>query len=126
MECSYFSVFINLYQQVYNISGGTNNLMSFLLYDYPFWTFQQVFQMLLVLFLQSKNPLKKFFFLLLTKKSSCRIIVTIFEQKSKQLINTPNVGLMIEPKLLFSGSVVISDLYLFQETVLLSPCFRFI
>ena len=36
-----------------------------------------------------------------------------------------NVGSIIQSKLLFFGFVVISDLYLFQDIVLLNTCFKF-
>ena len=47
-------------------------------------------------------------------------------ERTKSLLIFPNVRSIKRAKLLFFfGCVVVSDLYLFQETVLLIPCFMF-
>ena len=45
-------------------------------------------------------------------------------ERSNNLLIFLNVGIIIQSDLLFLGCVVISDLYLFQETVLLNACFK--
>ena len=46
-------------------------------------------------------------------------------ERTGNILMLLNVKSIIKPKLLFFGCVVISDLYLFQETVILKPCFKF-
>ena len=116
-------------QSVYSNFDNKGNLIGFLLYFHCFLKFLQVFQdFLFVSTSWSKNSLLVICALkslindrILIKRYPCRILLNIFEWKDKQPINVLKRSINHIIKLLFLGCVVISDLYLFQETVILNP-----
>ena len=57
------------------------------------------------------------------RKQSLAII--FLNESTNNLLIFLNVGSIRQSRLLFFGCVVISDLYLFQEIILLNPCFIF-
>ena len=59
------------------------------------------------------------------KRVSIRVIATILCESTNDLLIFLNVGSIRYFKWLFFGCAVIWDLYLFQEIVLLNPCFTF-
>ena len=86
--------------QWFYVFDGKNNFASFLLHDHCILIFRQVFHMLLFVFYRL---IKKWFIVnyrikifefywwhkILIRRTSCRIIDTIFEWKNKQSINIP-------------------------------------
>ena len=60
----------------------------------------------------------------LSKESLVGSLLQFLNERTNNLLIFLNVGSIIQSKLLFFGSALISDLYLFQETILLNPCFK--
>ena len=63
--------------------------------------------------------------MILTKRISLGSMTPFLNEKSNNLLTFLNVGSIIWSELLFFGCVVISNLYLFQDFVLLNPCFKY-